>query len=137
MLKTRMPLVTSGDALLGIFIGTPSVELGASVNVRDMSSMKTIRDLIVKDVVVTELMDISDTMLQTLGYHNFSELRLAINNISVVGLPAEADITIVVFGTPDNEFVEGTQEEVEADDSDDILPLVYPGDEDEGDDFPA
>lgn len=126
MLKTRIPLKHVGDATIAIVVGTPPVTLGEVASVKDLSVLRTHRDLMVRDVIVSPIIDLSGELLQTLGYTNFSELRLDLSQSSGLGIPAEAEVTVVFFAREKSDLEE-VYSEVEF--GDDISPLVFPGED--------
>lgn len=138
ILKTRMPVVSMGEGKLAAIMGTPTVELGAVVTVRDLSAMETHRDMFVRDSLVYEIKDLPDDVLNAFGFKTFSDFRMDITNRIRMGIPAEAQVTIVVMGdqdaiiNPEPEEVEEAYTDVEdLMSDDDILPLVFPIPEDE------
>lgn len=125
-LRTRIPLVPLGEGHIALLMGTPNVALEAVVNIRDLTSMQTYRDLIVLDTVVCSIIDTPEDILTAFGFSNFSDLRVATSEAFRVSLPAEAQVTFLVLGDTTPDFVvEEDEDEVEMSD-DDILPLVLP-----------
>ena len=127
LIKTRLPVKDYDGQKLAMVIGTPLLELGQTVNVRDLSLMFTHRDLVILDVMVTPILDTPKFVLETFGYPTFTDLRHALAMVANVSLPAESFISVIVLGN---------KEEWE----DPIAPLVEEEEEDteiEWDDFPA
>ena len=122
-LKTRLPIVTVGDTTLTILVGTPEVEVGAEVTLRDLSTMEAHRGLVVKDVMVYSIIDMPDDILTTLGHQNFGSLRAMMTERFNVGIPAEARVTIVALSDGSTSLAYEDKEVVDMSD-DDILPLV-------------
>ena len=100
--KTRLTPAAYGDAKIALFLGTPLVALGDVVNVRDLALMTTERDLFVKEILVTEIVDTPQEFLTPFGYANFNDMRVSLSELNTTALPADAQVTILVLTDMDS-----------------------------------
>ena len=125
-LNSRVPVVILPDVMLGVFVGSPEIDVTEPVWVRDLTNMNTYPDLLVQDLLVTT---INDTPIEIKDAFEVGEKqwRRFISDGVGVSLPAETQLTIIIFGDGN---VDEDEELEDADDSDwpddiddDIEPL--------------
>lgn len=100
-LIARVPVIEEQDVVVALIIGTPDLSPGDSITIRDMTAMQDYPELNVREIFVDQIINIPVEVLTVLGFATFSELRKELSNATGVGIPAEAQITIIVAADPD------------------------------------
>ena len=115
-LNIRIPLGELGDAYVAAVVGSPEVEVGSLISMRDYTTMASYRDLYVRDVISEKADKVSPSILSALGYTAPSELTEAFRAAFRTPIPADSMVTVLVLADPDVDIEDLYEEAVPVED---------------------